>query len=335
MTAPDLSTSYLGLRLANPLVLAASPYTRRADTAIAIADAGIGAIVMHSLFEEEYTHAEEELEKTLSRGTDSFAEATSYLPDTGVEAPSPKKYGELLTSIKRKVKVPVIGSINGSSDGGWLEYASLIQDAGADALELNVYYLAAGATSASVVEDSYLRLVEAVRKRIKIPLAVKIGPFFTALPAFAKRLTESGANGLVLFNRFYQPDIDTETLSVVPQLSLSTSDDLRLPLRWTAILSSRIKADIAITTGVHSHIDVLKSLLVGARCTQIAAEFMHMGPSRVQLLLKDLEAWLVEHEYESVTQLRGSMSAAALGDPTEFERANYIKALRSYDDRLR
>ena len=334
MTSPDLSTSYLGLKLTNPLVLAASPYTKRVESAVAIAEAGIGAIVMHSLFEEEYLHAEAELDHTLSRGTDSFAEATSYLPEVGIEVPSPRKYGQLVTSIKQAVSVPVIGSLNGCSDGGWVEYAQMIQDAGADALELNIYYLAASNASAAEVEDAYLRLVASIRKRIRIPLAVKIGPFFTALPAFSQRLYDAGANGLVLFNRFYQPDIDVDTLTVVPKLSLTTSDDLRLPLRWAAILAARSKADIAISGGVHSHLDVIKSLLVGARCTQLAAELIHMGPSRIPLLLKDLQSWLTEHEYESVTQLTGSMSAAAVEDPTAFERANYLKALRTYDDRL-
>jgi dihydroorotate dehydrogenase (fumarate) len=334
MSAPDLSTSYLGLTLANPLVLAASPYTKRVENAIAVAEAGIGAIVMHSIFEEEYLHAEAELDQTLSRGVDSFAEATSYLPETGVEAPSPRRYAQLLSSIKQAVGVPVIGSINGSSEGGWLDYAEMIQDAGADALELNVYYLAAGASSAAEVEDTYLKLVTAVRRRVKIPLAVKIGPFFTALPAFSQRLVAAGADGLVLFNRFYQPDIDIDTLSVVPKLNFSTSDDLRLPLRWAAILSPQLKADISISGGVHSHQDVLKSLLVGASATQLAAELLQMGPSRIPLLLKDLEAWLTEHEYDSVAQLQGSMSAASVEDPTAFERSNYLKALRSYDDRL-
>ena len=334
MSAPDLSTSYLGLTLANPLVLAASPYTKRVENAIAVAEAGIGAIVMHSIFEEEYLHAEAELDQTLSRGIDSFAEATSYLPETGVEAPSPRRYAQLLASIKQAVRVPVIGSINGSSEGGWLDYAEMIQDAGADALELNVYYLSAGSSSAAEVEDTYLKLVTAVRRRVKIPLAVKIGPFFTALPAFSQRLVAAGADGLVLFNRFYQPDIDINTLSVVPKLNFSTSDDLRLPLRWAAILSPQLKADISISGGVHSHQDVLKSLLVGASTTQLAAELLQMGPSRIPLILKDLEAWLTEHEYDSVEQLQGSMSAASVADPTAFERSNYLKALRSYDDRL-
>ncbi len=334
MSAPDLSTSYLGLKLANPLVLAASPYTKRVENAIAVAEAGIGAIVMHSIFEEEYLHAEAELDQTLSRGIDSFAEATSYLPETGVEAPSPRRYAQLLSSIKQAVRVPVIGSINGSSEGGWLDYAEMIQDAGADALELNVYYLSAGSSSAAEVEDTYLKLVTAVRRRVKIPLAVKIGPFFTALPAFSQRLVAAGADGLVLFNRFYQPDIDIDTLSVVPKLNFSTSDDLRLPLRWAAILSPQLKADISISGGVHSHQDVLKSLLVGASTTQLAAELLQMGPSRIPLILKDLEAWLTEHEYDSVEQLQGSMSAASVADPTAFERSNYLKALRSYDDRL-
>ena len=333
---PDLSTTYLGLQLTNPLVASASPLSKRVDTVQRLEEAGIAAVVMHSLFEEQIIRESHALDHYLSHGTETFAEALTYLPDVGTYSIGPELYLERIYRLKRAVQVPVIGSLNGVSSGGWIDYARMIEEAGADALELNIYYLPVDFDISSAdLEDSYVALVRDIRKTINIPIAVKLSPYFTALPRFTQRLVQAGANGLVLFNRFYQPDIDLEELEVVPNLTLSTSNDLRLPLRWTALLSGRVEADFAVTGGVHTAEDVLKTMMVGANVAMMASALLMYGPLHVAEVLKSMEFWMEQHEYESLTQMRGSMRQAAVAEPGAFERANYMKVLGSYDTVVR
>ncbi len=332
----DLSTSYLGLNLKNPIVASASPLSKKVDTVKRLEEAGVSAVVMYSLFEEQITHESRALDYFLSSNTDAHAEALSYFPDMEQYNVGPESYLELVQRIKSAVSIPVIGSLNGVSTGGWVEYARRIEEAGADALELNIYYLPTDMRlTAQQMEQAYFDLVNDVRKQVQIPLAVKLAPFFTTLPNLASRLVKAGANGLVLFNRFIQPDFDIETLEVVPSLHLSTSEELRLPLRWTAILYGRIKADLALTGGVHTAEDVVKSVMAGASVTMLASELIQRGPARAAELLTELESWLVKYEYESIRQMRGSMSQQAVAEPAAFERANYMKALTSFDNRLK
>jgi len=294
-------------------------------------EAGVAGVIMHSLFEEQIIHEGLKLHNDLMRGTESFAEALTYLPDYGQYSIGPETYLNTLRKMKQEISVPVIGSLNGVSTGGWIDYALKIQDAGADALELNIYYLATDPDlTGAELEDTYVTLVRDIRKQVSIPLAVKLSPFFSALPNFARRLAEAGANGLVLFNRFYQPDFDLEELEVVPNLVLSSSIELRLPLRWIAILYGRIPVDFAMTGGVHSGIDVLKAAMAGASVTTIASELLHHGPRRVPEILSEITTWMEEHEYVSINQMKGSMSQQAVAEPAAFERANYMKVLSSY-----
>ncbi len=327
----DLTTTYLGLNLKNPLVASASPLSKQVETARQLDQAGVSAIVMYSLFEEQIIQDSLKLYRDLERGSYSYAEALHQLPDYGMYSIGPESYVEHLSRVKRSVSVPVIGSLNGVSAGGWVEYARKIEDAGADALELNLYDLATDvAMTSTELEDRHIEVVNEIRMGIKIPLAVKLSPFYTALPNFASRLVEAGADGLVLFNRFYQPDFDLETLEVVPNLVLSNSNELRLPLRWIAILYGRVKVDFALTSGVHTAVDLLKSLMAGASVTMVASELLKNGMGCVPQILADLESWMGEHEYESVKQMKGSMSQQAVADPGMFERANYMKVLSSY-----
>lgn len=331
----DLTTSYLGLKLANPIVAASSPFSKKVDNAKRLEDAGVAAIVMYSLFEEQIIHESRELDHFLTRSANVSAEAADYFPDMGDFNLEPDRYVDLVAQLKKTVKVPVIGSLNGVSPGGWTSYAKKIEAAGADALELNLYYLATDENLTSQqVEDNYVALVKQVKSAIRIPLAVKLSPFFSALPNVAKRLVAAGADGLVLFNRFYQPDLDLDALEVVPSLHLSTSDELRLPLRWTAILSGKTKADIALTTGVHNANDVVKGIMAGAKVTMVASEILAHGPSRIGQLVKGLSTWMTEHEYTSVKQMTGAMSQKSVAEPAAFERANYITALNTWDDRI-
>ena len=328
----DLTTTYLGLHLKNPLVASASPLSRKIDSARRLEDAGAAAIVMYSLFEEQITHDSHELNHYLERGTHSFAESLSYFPDLEHYNLGPEPYLEHLHSLKQAVDIPVIGSLNGISSGGWLDYAHKIEQAGADALELNIYYLPTDVDlDASELEESYVQLVRDVRSRITLPIALKLSPFFTSLPHVAKRFVEAGANGLVLFNRFYQPDFDLEELEVIPNLELSTSHELRLPLRWIAILYGRIAADFALTSGVHTAQDVLKAMMAGANVAMMTSALLTNGVGRLMHILNDLQEWMEEHEYVSIRQMRGSMSQQAVADPAAFERANYMKALSSFD----
>jgi len=330
---PDLTTTYLGLTLKNPLVASASPLSKKLDSARQLDEAGIGAIVMHSLFEEQIIHESLELDHYLNQGTDSFAEALSYFPDVGTYAIGPGKYLDHVSAVKKAVSVPVIASLNGVSKGGWTRYAHFMEEAGADALELNLYYLATDPTlSGAQLEKAYIELVGQVRAAVRIPLAVKLSPFVTALPDFARRLVAAGADGLVLFNRFYQPDFDLEELEITHTLVLSDSDELRLPLRWISILFGNINADFALTTGVHTHLDVLKGLMAGAKATMLASELLKNGIARVPALLADLTDWMEAHEYTSVRQMQGSMSRRAVKNPAAFERANYMRVLSSWQD---
>jgi dihydroorotate dehydrogenase (fumarate) len=328
----DLTTTYLGLKLKNPLVAsAAQPISMKVETVKRLEEAGIAAVVMYSLFEEQVIHESLELDHYLSTGTDFSREVSSYYPQEGKFSLAPEAYIEAVHNTKKAVNIPVIGSLNGVSTGGWIKYARKIQDAGADALELNLYYLATDPDlTAGELEDNYVALVGDVCKSIQIPVAVKLSPNLTAIPNVAKRLTNAGAKGLVLFNRFYQPDIDLETLEVVPNLVLSSSKSLRLPLRWIAILYGRIQTDLAITSGVHTAEDVLKATMAGATVSMMTSELLQKGFGRVPAILAEIEKWMVEHEYDSIQQMKGSLSQKSIKEPAAFERANYMKILNSY-----
>jgi len=327
----DLSTQYLDLHLKNPLVPSASPLSRDLKTLVQLEEAGAPAIVLYSLFEEEIFLEDQVLEESLSSGSDAYAEALSYLPEALFYQTGPDSYLEHLQRAKKALSIPVIGSLNGISPGGWLRYAKEIESAGADALELNMYYLPTDPhLPGSVVEDMYVELLREMRRQVTVPIAVKLSPFFSALPHMARRLVSAGAQGLVLFNRFYQPDIDIENLQAEPSLDLSTSAELRLPLRWVALMYDRVDTSFAISTGIHTAEDVVKGLMAGAAVTMMASELLLKGVHRLEQILRDLEIWLEVHEYESVAQLLGSMSVAHSGQPAAFERANYMRVLRSF-----
>jgi dihydroorotate dehydrogenase (fumarate) len=328
----DLSTSYLGLHLKNPLVASASPLSKKIDKARKLEEAGISAIVMYSLFEEQIIQESLELDHYLSRGTDSFPEAPTHLPDGGLYGISPEQYLNQVAGLKNALNIPVIGSLNGVTKGGWTNYARKIQEAGADALELNMYYLATDPELSAVdIENSQVELVAEVKSAITIPLAVKISPFLTSVPHFSKRLVEAGADGLVLFNRFYQPDFDLDELEIVHSLDLSTSVDLRLPLRWISILYGKLNADLALTSGIHTSRDVLKAMMAGAQVAMLASELLWDGsPQRVKAILEQMNTWMEEREYTSIKQMQGSMSQKSVRNPAAFERANYMKVLNSF-----
>jgi dihydroorotate dehydrogenase (fumarate) len=329
----DFSTTYLGLQLKNPLVASASPLSKKVDSARKLEDAGISAIVMYSLFEEQVIHESLELDHYLASGRDSFSEAMSYLPDVGTYSLTPDKYLNQVTALKKLLKIPVIGSLNGVSKGGWTHYARRIQDAGADALELNLYFMVTDPELKSEdVESTQVDLVAEVRSAISIPLSVKLSPFVTSLPNFASRLVKAGADGLVLFNRFYQPDFDLEELEIQHSLDLSTSAELRLPLRWISILYGKINADFALTSGVHDAGDALKSMMAGAKVAMMASNLLHNGEQVVASMLSEMITWMETHEYESIKQMQGSMSQKAVREPAAFERANYMKVLSSWRD---
>jgi dihydroorotate dehydrogenase (fumarate) len=327
----DLSTTYLGMKLKNPVVVSASPLSRSMESMRRLEDAGASAIVMHSLFEEQIKHEEESIEHYKSYGTESYAEALSYFPDTGDYTFGPEEYLELLAKASSRLEIPVIASLNGVTPGGWTHYAKEMEEAGASALELNVYFIPTDGTVAGVeVENRYSDLLKQVRDSVKIPVAIKLSPFFSSIPNMAQRLAREGADGLVLFNRFYQPDIDLEELDVKPGVGLSDSYANRLPMRWIGILFGKVKASLAATSGVHTAEDVLKLTMVGADVTMMCSALLMHGPDHIGKVLKNVEHWMKEHEYESIEQMKGSLSHKSIANPSAYERANYMKALNRY-----
>jgi dihydroorotate dehydrogenase (fumarate) len=327
----DLTTKYLGLTLKNPLVASASVLTEDLANFKKLEAAGASAIVMHSLFEEQIALDSQALDQGLASGEDSSAESQSYFPDLGSYKIGPDAYLEQIAKAKAEVKIPVIASLNGASSGGWTRFAKKMEEAGADALELNISTIPTDPeTTSEQVEQGYIRLVKDVKSSVNLPVAVKLGPYFSALPNFARRLEQAGANSLVLFNRFYQPDFDLEALEIVPSLQLSTSSELLLRLHWVAILWGRVKTDLAITGGVHTAHDVLKAMMAGAQVVEIASVLLRHGAGFVKALESDLKQWMEEHEYESIKQMQGSMSQRSVADPNTFLRANYLKVLSSY-----
>ena len=327
----NLTTNYLGMVLKNPIVASSSPLSHTVDSIRRLEDAGAAAVVMYSLFEEQIGFDSYYVDHHLTAGIDSYAESISYFPDMQTYNVGPDAYLNLIRRAKETVDIPIIGSLNGASVGGWTDYATLIEDAGADALELNVYYVPTNPELTGLeVESLYIEILTAVREAVAIPVAVKLSPFFSSMANIARRLSDHGADALVLFNRFYQPDFDLDNLEVAPRLVLSNSDDLRLPLRWVAILYGRLNADLAITSGIHTSSDVIKGLMAGARVTMMASELLQRGIGRVGQVLDGLVAWLEQHEYESVMQMVGSMSQQHCAEPAAFERANYMKMLQSY-----
>jgi dihydroorotate dehydrogenase (fumarate) len=327
----DLSTRYLGLELANPIVAAASPMTGEIDRLCELEEAGVAAVVLPSLFEEQIEHdvaAMHGLEVASERDAEVYG---GYLPVLETYNTGPAHYLETLVAAKAELAVPVIASLNGTSEGGWIHYAKVCEDEGADALELNIYLVAADLDVAGTeVEDRYLALVAAIRDAVTVPLAVKIGPYFSSPGHMARRLVDAGANGLVLFNRFMQPDIDLDTLTTTPRVVLSSPDEMRLVLRWMAILSGRIDASLAATTGVHDAEGVVKLLLAGADVTTMASALLQHGAGHVAVVLDEMQRWFDDHDYVSVTQARGSLSQRSSPDPSAFERANYMKALSTW-----
>jgi dihydroorotate dehydrogenase (fumarate) len=325
----DLTTNYLGLKLKNPLMPGASPLVDKLDNIRRLEDAGAAAIVMHSLFEEQITSQQLAEFSYTEQPAESHSEATSYFPRMEDYALGPDRYLEQISKIKEMVDIPVIGSLNGTSLGGWTEHAKLIEQAGADALELNVYYIATDPSeNGATVESRTLYILQSVRESLKIPISVKLSPFYSALAGFAKDIDSLGAAGLVLFNRFYQPDVDIEELVASHRLDLSNSTELRLRLRWAAILHGQIRADIAVSGGVHTTEDIIKSIMCGANAVQLVSSLLKYGPSHIGTLLAELKTWLQEHQYESVDQMRGSMSLRNCPDPSVYERANYLRVLQ-------
>lgn len=327
----DLSTTYLGLKLRTPFVAAASPLSEEIDTIREMEDAGASAVVLYSLFEEQLRQDRNDLVSSLEQGTESFAEALTYFPEPDEYRLGPDEYLEHIAKAKAAVKMPVIASLNGSSVGGWTQYAKAIEKAGADALELNIYYIPTDMDlTSSQIEQTYLDILKAVKSEVKIPVAVKLSPFFTNFANMARKLDEAGANGLVLFNRFYQPDIDLESLEVKPNILLSTPMAMRVPLRWIALLHGRIQANIAATSGIHRASDALKMLMAGADVTMLCSVLLRHGVRQITAIERDMVAWMEEHDYTSVTQLKGSMSQKKCENPSAFERAQYMKALSQF-----
>jgi len=327
----DLTTNYLGLTLRNPLVVSASPLAEEIGNIRRMEEAGAGAVVLHSLFEEQIAVESYELDRYLSYGAESYAESLSYFPDLTGYNLGPEGYLEHIAKAKAAVGIPIIASLNGSSPGGWTRYAKKIEEAGADALELNIYTISADPeVSAAEVEQTYCDLVSQVKEGVSIPVAVKLPPYFSAMAHLARRLEEAGASGLVMFNRFYQPDFDLEAMEVVPSLHLSTPNELLTRLHWVAILYGRIKADMAITGGIHTAQDVLKAMMAGAQVAMMTSALLKRGIEYLATVLAELAAWMQEHEYESIRQMQGSMSQRSVAHPNAFLRANYLKVLSSY-----
>jgi len=327
----DLSTTYLGLTLKNPLVVSPSPLCEKIDNIRQMEDAGASAVVLPSLFEEQITLESHHLDRYLSHGTESFAESLTYFPDMIDYNLGPDGYLELIRRAKFVVDIPIIGSLNGVSTGGWITYAKKIEEAGADALELNTYYIPTDPElTGAQVEQMYLDLVRDVKASVRIPVAIKLSPNFSAIPNMARRLDQAGADALVMFNRFYQPDFDLENLEVVPSLILSGSYELLVRLTWVAIVYGHVRADLAITGGVHTALDVLKAMMVGARVAMMTSALLTHGIGHLNTVRADLLTWMEQHEYESIRQMQGSMSHRSVANPAAFERANYMKVLSSY-----
>lgn len=327
----DLSTTYMGLKLKNPVVPSASPLSQNLDTIKKMEDAGAAAVVLHSLFEEQLANEAAELEHYLEYGTYRFAESLTYFPDLGDYKLQGEEYLEHIRKAKEAVDIPIVGSLNGVSLGGWTEYARKIEEAGADALELNAYYIAADMDmSGPQVEQMYLDVLKEVKGHVKIPVAMKLSPYFSAMANMAARLDQAGADALVLFNRFYQPDIDLDSLEVKPRLVLSSSEEMRLPLRWVAILYGRVEASLALTTGVHTPRDVARAITAGADVVHVCSVLLSDGIGQLGRLVSGLIEWMESEEYRSVSEMKGSLSQKAVPEPVAFERANYIKTLHEY-----
>jgi dihydroorotate dehydrogenase (fumarate) len=327
----DLSTTYLGLPLRSPVVASSSPVTGDLEGLHLLEEAGVGAVVLPSLFEEQIVHDAFEVDRMLSTGAEAFAEATDYFPELDDYNTGPDHYLDRVVEAKRAVSVPVIASLNASTSGGWVRYGRLLAEAGADALELNANLVATDPTASGAdVEGALATMVEDVLGAVDLPVAIKLGPFWSSLPHLAARLAEAGADGLVLFNRPFAPDLDLEELAVVPHLTLSEPDDLMVPLRWIGLLEGRVATDLAATSGVHDAAAVAKVLLAGANVAMMASALLRHGPGHVATVLADLEAWMVDHDYDSVDQLRGSVSWRGVADPAAYERSNYLHTLTSY-----
>lgn len=327
----DLTTNYLGLKLRSPLVVSASPLSEDIDNLKRMEDAGAAAVVLYSLFEEQLKQDRLELNQNLQQGTESFAESLTYFPEANEYKLGPEEYLKHIAAAKKATRIPIIASLNGSSVGGWTGYAQQIEKAGADALELNIYYIPTDMNlTGTEVEMTYLDILKSVKASVSIPVAVKLSPFFSNFANMAKRLDDAGADGLVLFNRFYQPDIELETLEVKPNILLSTPMAMRLPLRWIALLHGKLKASLAATSGIHRASDALKMLLVGADVTMLCSTVIRHGIPQIAMIEREMTDWLEEHEYESVKQLKGSLSQKNCAEPAAFERAQYMKALTGY-----
>lgn len=327
----NMTTKYLGLTLKHPVLSSASPLAQNVDGVRRLEDAGAAAIVLPSLFEEQIEQEAIHLLQTMQQGTESFAEATSYLPEPERFLVGPEEYLGLISHAKKVCEVPIIASLNGRAAGTWAEYARLMENAGADALELNIYYLATKFDmTGAEVEENYLSILRDVKKEVKIPIALKLGPYFSAFANMAKRCDDAGADGLVLFNRFYQPDLNVEELEVLPKVELSTSADIRLPLRWLAVLHGHLKCNLAATSGVHTPEDAIKLLMSGADVVQMCSSLFQWGVHRLGQLAEEIDDWGNEHGYDSLDMMRGSMSQRAVADPEAFERANYMKTLQSF-----
>ncbi len=327
----DLSTTYLGLKLKNPLVASSSPMCKDLGNVRRLEDSGAAAVVLQSLFEEQIALESDELDRFLTESEGSSPEATTHFPELTAYVIGPEAYLAHIVKCKQAVKIPIIASLNGTTRGGWLQYAKQMEQAGADALELNIYYIPVEDTvSGESVEQKYVDLVKAVKSEVRIPVAVKLGPYFSSMANMAKKLDSAGADALVLFNRFYQPDYDLESLEVVPNLILSNSHELLLRLHWIAVIYGTIKADMALTGGVHSATDVVKGMMAGARVAMMTSALLKRGISYLDTIATELLVWMGEHEYDSIKQMQGSMSRNAVPQPGAFERANYMKVLSSY-----
>jgi dihydroorotate dehydrogenase (fumarate) len=327
----NLTTRYLGFKLRTPLVPSASPLSEKIDNIKRMEDAGAPAVVFHSLFEEQVRRDHHELQYYLDQGTESYAESLSYFPDQAEFKVGPEAYLEHIAQAKAAVDIPIIGSLNGTTFGGWMTYARQIEQAGADALELNIYSIPSDPeVSAEDIETSYLTILASIKAQLKIPVAVKLSPFFTNFARFARRAAHNGADALVLFNRFYQPDIELETLEISPNVLLSTPMAMRLPMRWIAMLYGRIGANLAATSGIHRATDALKMLMAGADVTMLCSVLLRRGIEHIRVIEREMREWMEEHEYESVEQLKGSMSQKNCPDPSAFERAQYMRALATY-----